>query len=85
LHGALVGNVATGKEASEIDAQASKELSVEHTVQVVLNVSQAIDIHITRHVGADNLYLLARDIVGKGPLTQIDQLALLTMKSTARK
>jgi hypothetical protein len=32
LHSALVGNVATGEEASEIDAQASKELSVKFAV-----------------------------------------------------
>ena len=73
LHGTLVGNVATRKESSDIDTQASKELGVKHAVQIVLNVFQAIGIHIARHVGADNLYLFARDIVGEGLLPQIDQ------------
>ncbi len=46
LHSALVGNVATRKEASDIDTQASKELGVKHAVQIVSNVFQAIGFHI---------------------------------------
>ncbi len=42
LHSALVWDIAIGKEASNINAQGSKELRVERAVQVVLYILQTI-------------------------------------------
>ena len=71
LHSTLVWEVATGKETSAVNAQASKELRVERAVQIILNVLQTISFHVPRHVGGNNLNLLTRDVVREGLLPQI--------------
>ncbi len=62
-YSALVWDIAIGKEASNINAQGSKELRVERAVQVVLYILQTISLHTPRHVGGNNLDLFTGDVV----------------------
>ncbi len=63
--------IAVGKEASNINAQGSKELRVERVIQVVLHILQTISLHTPRHVGGNNLNLFTGDVVREGLLLQI--------------
>jgi hypothetical protein len=68
LHGALVWDIATWEETSNVNAQASKELCVENAIKIVGDSFQTISFHIAMHVGVNNLYFFAADVVGKSLL-----------------
>jgi hypothetical protein len=74
LHSALVWDIATWEESSNVNAQASKELCVENAVKVISNILQAISFRILRHVDVDNLYFLTTDVIGEGLFPQVDEL-----------
>jgi hypothetical protein len=82
LHSALVWDIAIGKEASNINAQGSKELRVERAVQVVLYILQTISLHTPRHVGGNNLDLFTGDVVREGLLPQISQFLFCVLCET---
>jgi hypothetical protein len=82
LQSALVWDIATGKEASNINAQGSKELRVERAVQVVHYVLQTISLDTPRHVGGNNLDLFSGDVVREGLLPQISQFLFCVLCET---
>ena len=80
LHSALVWDIATWEESSDVNAQASKKLCVKHAVKIVSDALQAISFHIPMHVGVNDLYFFTADVVGEGLFPQVDELIILLGK-----
>ncbi len=72
LHSALVWDIATREESSNVYAQASQEFCVENAIKIVGHSLQTISLHIAMHVGVNNLYFFAADVVGKGLFPQVE-------------